>query len=114
MMLLHKQGAPALLLPEFLREIFLGRRTGLLHVTYDEATSVSFRAVSGELVSGSSSDTRGRLGETMVRRGLLSRSDLDRAIVSGSAGSHRSCASSSSWTLTGWSRRWYSMSRSCS
>ena len=85
MMLLHKQGAPALLLPEFLREIFLGRRTGLLHVTHDEATIVSFRAVSGELVSGSSSDTRGRLGETMVRRGLISSTDLDRAlaIVSG-------------------------------
>jgi hypothetical protein len=85
MMLLHKQGAPALLLPEFLSEIFLGRRTGLLHLTHDEATTISFRAVNGELVSGSSSQERGRLGETMVRRGMISRVDLERAlaIVSG-------------------------------
>lgn len=85
MMLLHKRGTPALLLPEFLREVYLGRRTGLLHVTRGEASGVSFRSVNGELVSGSSSDERGRLGESMVRRGLITRKDLERAltIVSG-------------------------------
>jgi hypothetical protein len=81
MMLLQKRGAPALLLPEFLREIFLGRRTGLLHLTHDDATIISFRAVGGELVSGSSSQKRGRLGETMVRRGLIARADLERALA---------------------------------
>jgi hypothetical protein len=81
LMLLHKRGAPALLLPEFLKEVYLGRRTGLLHVTHGENHGVSFRAVNGEIVSGSSTAERGRLGETMVRRGLLSRADLERALV---------------------------------
>ena len=81
MMLLHKRGTPALLLPEFLKEVYLGQRTGLLHVTRGESTGVSFRSVNGELVSGSSSDERGRLGETMVRRGLITRADLERALV---------------------------------
>ena len=81
MMLLHKRGAPALLLPEFLREVYVGERTGLLHVTRGENTGVSLRSVNGEIVSGSSSDERGRLGESMVRRGLISRTDLERALV---------------------------------
>jgi hypothetical protein len=81
MMLLHKRGAPALLLPEFLREVYVGQRTGLLHVTRGEGSGLSFRSVNGEIVSGSSSDERGRLGETMVRRGLLSREGLERALV---------------------------------
>jgi Domain of unknown function (DUF4388) len=81
MMLLHKRGTPALLLPEFLKEVYLGQRTGLLHVTRGETTGVSFRSVNGELVSGSSSDERGRLGETLVRRGLISRAELQRALV---------------------------------
>lgn len=81
MMLLHKRGAPALLLPEFLKEVYLGQRTGLLHVTRGEAVGVSFRSVNGQLVSGSSTDERGRLGETMVRRGVISREDLERALA---------------------------------
>lgn len=81
MMLLHKRGAPALLLPEFLKEVYLGQRTGLLHVTRGESAGVSFRSVNGQLVSGSSTDERGRLGETMVRRGVISREDLDRALA---------------------------------
>jgi len=80
MMLLHKRGTPALLLPEFLKEVYLGQRTGLLHVTRGEQSGVSFRSVNGELVSGSSSDERGRLGESMVRRGLISKADLERAL----------------------------------
>jgi len=81
MMLLHKRGAPALLLPEFLKEVYVGERTGLLHVTSGEHAGVSFRSVNGEIVSGSSADERGRLGESMVRRGLLKRADLERALV---------------------------------
>lgn len=81
MMLLHKRGSPALLLPEFLKEVYLGQRTGLLHVTRGEETGVSFRSVNGEVVSGSSSDERGRLGESMVRRGLISKADLQRALT---------------------------------
>jgi hypothetical protein len=81
MMLLHKRGTPALLLPEFLKEVYLGQRTGLLHVTRGEQSGVSFRSVNGELVSGSSTDERGRLGESMVRRGLISKADLERALA---------------------------------
>jgi hypothetical protein len=76
----EKRGNPSFLLPEILRELYLGRRTGLLHVRHGEE-SVSFRFVNGEVVSGSSTSERGRLGETMVRHGLLSREDLDRALV---------------------------------
>ena len=63
MMLLHKRGAPAVLLPEFLREVFVGQRTGLPHVSRGETPGVTFRSVNGEIVSGSSSDESGRLGE---------------------------------------------------
>ena len=81
MMLLHKRGAPALLLPEFLKEVYVGQRTGLLHVTRGESAGVCFRSVNGEIVSGSSSAERGRLGERMVRSGLISKADLERALV---------------------------------
>jgi hypothetical protein len=81
MMLLHKRGPATELLPEFLKEVYVGERTGLLHVTVDESTGVTFRAVNGQIVSGSSRAERGRLGESMVRRGLLSRADLERALV---------------------------------
>jgi hypothetical protein len=81
MMLLQKRGDPGLLLPEFVKEVYVGQRTGLLHVTRGAEERVSFRSVNGEIVSGSSSKERGRLGESMVRRGLLSRADLERALV---------------------------------
>jgi hypothetical protein len=81
MMLLHKRGAPAVLLPEFLKEVYVGQRTGLLHVTRGELAAVSFRSVNGEIVSGSSTEEKGRLGEMLVRQGLLKRADLERALV---------------------------------
>src|SRR5262245_62533003 len=81
LMLVQKRGAPALLLPDLMKLVYLGQRTGLLHVTRDEETRMSFRSVDGEIVSGSSSEERGRLGECLVRRGLLKRDDLERALV---------------------------------
>ena len=81
MMLLHKSGAPAVLLPDFLKEVYVGQRTGLLHVTRGERAGVSFRSVNGEIVSGSSTGEKGRLGEMLVRQGLLKRADLERALV---------------------------------
>ena len=77
--IVERQGNPALVLPAVLRELYSGRRTGLLYVEH-EPDRVSFRFVNGEVVSGSSSSERGRLGETMVRYGLLARPDLDRAL----------------------------------
>jgi hypothetical protein len=50
-------------------------------VTRAEDAAVSFRAVNGQVVSGSSTAERGRLGETMVRRGLITRADLERALL---------------------------------
>jgi hypothetical protein len=81
MMLLHKRGAPAVLLPEFLKEVYVGERTGLLHVTRGELAGVTFRSVNGEIVSGSSTDEKGRLGEMLIRQGLIKRADLDRALI---------------------------------
>jgi len=77
---LHRRGNPGLVLPDFLKELYVGQRTGMLHVSRGEE-SFSFRFVNGEVVSGSSSAERGRLGETMVRHGLLSEADLERALV---------------------------------
>jgi hypothetical protein len=80
--LLQKRGSSAVLLPEFMREVYVGQRTGLLHVTRgDDEARVSFRAVNGEIVSGSSSNERGRLGDTLVRWGVLTCEDLDRALA---------------------------------
>jgi hypothetical protein len=63
-----------------LRELYFGRQTGLLYI--DRAPDrVSFRFVNGEVVSGASTGEKGRLGETMVRYGLLTRPDLERALV---------------------------------
>lgn len=77
---LARSGKPALVLPAILRELYFGRSTGLLHIEHDSDDRVSFRFVNGEVVSGSARSERGRLGETMVRYGLLSRPDLDRAL----------------------------------
>ena len=89
MMLLHKRGSPGVLLPEFLREVYVGQRTGLLHVTRGEQAAVTFRSVNGEIVSGSSTHERGRLGESMVRRGVLKRADLEQALAIVSAHKRR-------------------------
>lgn len=80
LMLLHKRGAPSFLLPEILKEVYLSQRNGLLHVTHGEAQGVTFRSVNGEIVSGSSTAEKGRLGETMVRRGVISKADLEKAL----------------------------------
>ncbi len=69
-----------MVLPRLLRELYVGRRTGLLHISRGD-DRVNFRFVNGEVVSGSSTAEKGRLGETMVRYSLLSREDLDRALA---------------------------------
>jgi len=74
------KGNPALVLPDLLRELYVGRLTGFLHLTHD-VDRVSFSFVNGEIVNGSSTSHKGRLGETMVRHGLLTLEDLVRALV---------------------------------
>ena len=68
------------MLPEVLRRLHVGRKTGMLHLTHG-SERVSFRFVHGEIATGYSSSKKTRLGETMVRHGLLALNDLVRALV---------------------------------
>jgi curved DNA-binding protein CbpA len=64
--------------PALLRGIYVGRRTGLLHMLRgEERASVCF--VTGHIVSGDTNIDGCHLGQALVRHGLLSQWDLDRA-----------------------------------
>jgi tetratricopeptide (TPR) repeat protein len=61
-----------------LRELYVSRRSGLLHFTRgDERRSVRFHK--GNIVHGDTNVKEDRLGETLVSKGLLSPADLKRA-----------------------------------
>lgn len=65
-------------LPELLREIYLGRRNGWLRLTQGgEQQSLRFRR--GHIVNAHTNVIQERLGEMLVRRGHLSQADLERA-----------------------------------
>ena len=65
-------------LPELLRTMYVGRRSGMLHlVRGDEEQSLRFRA--GHIVNAHTNVVEDRLGEMLVRRKLLSEADLARA-----------------------------------
>ena len=65
-------------LPGLLRHVYVGRRTGLLHFTRGgERRSV--RVQRGHVVHADTNVREERLGETIVRRGLLGEDDLRRA-----------------------------------
>ncbi len=65
-------------LPGVLRDLYIGRRTGLLHFFRgDDRRSVRFRY--GHIINADTNVTRERLGETLVRLGQLSQADLDKA-----------------------------------
>jgi tetratricopeptide (TPR) repeat protein len=64
--------------PDLLREIYVGRRNGTLHlVRGNERQSLRFRR--GHIVNAHTNVLEERLGEMLVRRGLLSEADLARA-----------------------------------
>jgi curved DNA-binding protein CbpA len=65
-------------LPGVLREIYVERRSGLLHFVHGEAR-YSVRFVNGSIVHAQSNVPQARLGEIMVGQGLLSQADLARA-----------------------------------
>jgi len=66
-------------LPGLLRDIYVGRKTGLLtFVRADERRSVHVRR--GHLVNADSNVREERMGDTMVRKGLLGEGDLKRAV----------------------------------
>jgi tetratricopeptide (TPR) repeat protein len=61
-----------------LRTLYVGRKTGLLHITRgEERGSVCF--VEGSIVYGETNITECRMGETLVRHGLLNYWELERA-----------------------------------
>jgi hypothetical protein len=66
-------------LPGLLRDLYVGRKTGLLTFTRDgERRSVHFRG--GHIVNADSNVREERMGDMMVRKGLLAESDLKRAV----------------------------------
>jgi curved DNA-binding protein CbpA len=65
-------------LPQLLRRIYVERRTAMLRcVRGEEEQSLRFRG--GHIVNAHTNIKEDRLGETLVRRGLLSQDDLVRA-----------------------------------
>lgn len=66
------------LLPEVLRQLYVGRKTGFLHLTRgEERRSVYFRV--GHVVHGDTNVKEERLGETLVTQGVVTAADLKRA-----------------------------------
>jgi curved DNA-binding protein CbpA len=64
--------------PDLLREIYVGRRSGTLRLERgEERQSLRFRR--GHIVNAHTNVVEERLGEMLVRRGLLSEADLARA-----------------------------------
>ena len=67
------------LVPGLLGRFYVGRRSGVLHFTRgDERRSVSL--VQGRIVNANTNVEEDRLGEILVRRGVLSRDALDAAL----------------------------------
>lgn len=65
-------------LPPLLRDLYLGRRTGLLHFTRGaESGSVCF--IKGHIAWGQSSIAECRLGPVLVRHGLIAQESVDQA-----------------------------------
>ncbi len=64
--------------PQLLREIYVRRRNGWLHVVRDEERQ-SLRFRRGHIVNARTNVVQERMGELMVRRGWLSEADLARA-----------------------------------
>jgi hypothetical protein len=65
-------------LPGLLRDIYVGRLTGLLHFNQgSERRSVRFRK--GHIIHGDTNVKEEWMGEVLVRQGLLSREELKRA-----------------------------------
>ncbi|HKC10738.1 MAG TPA: DUF4388 domain-containing protein [Vicinamibacteria bacterium] len=65
---------------QVLRAVFVRGLSGSLVFTRDDE-SISLRFISGHVVSGSSEAVPGRLGEVLVRSGVLDRAQLDPALA---------------------------------
>ena len=65
-------------LPGLLRELYVGRKTGVLHFSLGEERR-SARMRRGHLINGDTNVKEDRLGETLVRQGFITSADLKRA-----------------------------------
>jgi tetratricopeptide (TPR) repeat protein len=65
-------------LPSVLRELYVGRKTGVLRFTQGAARR-TIHFVKGSIVNAASEKPEEHLGEVLVRLGRLTRADLDRA-----------------------------------
>jgi len=65
-------------LPNVLRELYVGRKTGVLRFTQGAARR-NVRFVKGSIVHAASEAPEEHLGEVLVRLGRLTRADVDRA-----------------------------------
>src|SRR3954465_6846424 len=65
-------------LPTLLRQLYVGRRTGLLHVLTSEGRR-SLRFLNGSIEHAQSDRPEEQLGARLVRGGLITAEDLDRA-----------------------------------
>ncbi len=74
---------PPGVLPGLLRSLYVGRKSGVLHVTRaEERGSIRFRG--GDVVSGGGIIRECLMGETFVRHGLLSQEQLDETLEAAS------------------------------
>ncbi|HXB57816.1 MAG TPA: protein kinase [Vicinamibacteria bacterium] len=65
-----------------MREIYVGSKSGHLHFAHDRGRERrSLRIVKGQIVHGTSDVEGEHLGDVLVRYGLLSQANLDRAIA---------------------------------
>lgn len=65
-------------LPGLLRELYVGRKTGILYFTRGEERR-GVRIRKGDLVNGHSNVKEEQLGETLVRNSIVTPADLERA-----------------------------------
>jgi tetratricopeptide (TPR) repeat protein len=65
-------------LPGLLRDLYVGRRTGVLHILRGEDRA-SILFIQGHIVHGSTTVEECHLGECLVRHSRISQADLDRA-----------------------------------
>ncbi len=65
-------------LPGLLRELYVGRKTGILYFLNGE-DRLGVRVQQGAIVRADSNAQAGRLGDTLVRLGRLSQADFERA-----------------------------------
>jgi len=65
-------------MPEILRDLYVGRRTGLLHFARGTALR-SIRFDKGRIVNAATNEPQGQFGDVLVRDGLLTKAQLLQA-----------------------------------